>query len=117
MKLADRAVNWTTMSAHEAARVVRFSDSSPGSPHTFRGIKYRLFGASPEGGGGCGGCGGCGGGDQRCGSETDEVLSRAGAEPGDPVGETNQSCLISVSAARQHQQALFTLFLNVAYLG
>lgn len=89
MKLADRAVDWTTMSAHEAARVVRFSDSSPGCPHTLRGIKYRLFGAFPEGGGGCGGCGGCGGGGKRCGSATDEVLSRAGAEPGDPVGETN----------------------------
>lgn len=75
MKLADRAVDWETMSAEEAARTVRFSDSSPGCPHTIRGTKYRLFGAFPQGEGGA--------------SETEGVLTRASDECGEPVGETN----------------------------
>lgn len=77
MKLADRAVDWTAMSAEEAARTVRFSDSSPGCPHTIGGTNYRLFGAIPEGGGG---------------RETEEVLARAtGAAPGEPIGEPNNA--------------------------
>ena len=80
MKLADRAVDWSTMSADEAARTVRFSDSSPGCPHTIGATKYRLFGAVAEGGvvGGCG---------ERGARETEHVLARKGVEPGDPVGE------------------------------
>lgn len=79
MKLADRAVDWTTMPAKEAARVVRYSDSSPGCPHTFRGIKYRLFGAHPEGSGANG---------QQAATATEGVLKKAGAEPGEPIGES-----------------------------
>lgn len=81
MKLADRAIDWNTMSAEEAARVVRFSDSSPGCPYTFRGTKYRLFGAVPESGDG-GGAEGA--------RETAEVLMSAGIQPGEPVGEKNE---------------------------
>ena len=79
MKLADRAVDWSTVSAEEAARIVRFSDSSPGCPHTIGGTKYRLYGAFPEDGGG---------GERGDASGTEEVLARASAEPGEPVGET-----------------------------
>lgn len=50
MKLANRAVNWDSMTSEEAAQTVRFSDSTPGTPHTIDGTKYRLFGAYPEGG-------------------------------------------------------------------
>lgn len=94
MKLADRAVDWTSMSAKDAARTVRFSDSSPGSPHTIDGTKYRLFGAFPEGGGCGGGCGGC----ERGPSETEEALASASAQPGDPVGKTNVdgACIFNI---------------------
>lgn len=73
MKMADRAVDWTAMSADEAARTLRFSDSSPGCPHTIRGTKYRLYGAFAEGG---------------PTRETEEALAAASAAPGEPVGET-----------------------------
>ena len=90
MKLADRAVNWATMPGEEAARVVRYSDSSPGCPHTFRGIKYRLYGAHTEGRGV----------DDDCPTgETEMVLKSAAAEPGDPVGETCQWGCITVTAS------------------
>lgn len=70
MKLTDRAVNWSTASAEDAAETVRFSDSSPGCPHTISGTKYRLFGAHTEAGGG----------------EVDEILAKSDAAPGEPVG-------------------------------
>lgn len=91
MKLADRAVDWSTVSAEEAARIVRFSDSSPGCPHTIGGTKYRLFGAFPEGSAGSDG--------EPHARETQKVLARTSAQPGEPVGETNHCWSISGSAA------------------
>lgn len=72
MKLANRAIDWSTASAEQAAQTVRFSDSSPGCPHTIGGIKYRIFGAYSEGGG-----------------ATSEVVGDipSGPAPGEPVGE------------------------------
>ena len=83
MKLADRAVDWSTMSADEAARTVRFSDSSPGCPHTIGGTEYRLFGAVAEDGGGSRG------NSKRRARETEQVLAREGVKSGNPVGECN----------------------------
>ncbi|CAM9684180.1 unnamed protein product [Ascophyllum nodosum] len=77
MKLTDRAVNWSTASAEDAAETVRFSDSSPGCPHTISGTKYRLFGAHTEAGGG----------------EVDEILAKSDAAPGEPVGCRNGAVL------------------------
>lgn len=101
MKLADRAVDWTTMLAEEAARVVRYSDSSPGCPHTFRSIKYRLFGAYPEAGGADG---------ERTACETGKLLKKSGAEPGEPVGETCLGREISVASLRHHLISYFACF-------
>lgn len=67
MKLATRAVNWDTMSSEEAAQTVRFSDSTPGTPHTILGTKYRIFGAYPEGG--------------------ELGYDKSTADPGEPVGK------------------------------
>lgn len=72
MKLVDRCIDWGSASAEQAAQTVRFSDSTPGCPHVVRGIKYRLFGAYPEGGGALSGAAG-------------EMASDAA--PGDPIGK------------------------------
>lgn len=72
MKLANRVIDWSTASAEQAAQIVRFSDSSPGCPHTIGGIKYRLFGAYAEGGGALTGAVG---------------EASSGAAPGEPIGE------------------------------
>eukprot|EP00903_Cladosiphon_okamuranus_P006434 g6295.t1 len=78
MKLANRAIDWSTASAEEAAQTVRFSDSSPGCPHAIRGIKYRLFGAYPEGG-------------EAMSEEIREASS--GAAPGEPIGQRDGAVL------------------------
>lgn len=101
MKLADRTVDWTTMLGEEAARVVRYSDSSPGCPHTFRGIMYRLFGTYPQGGGVDG---------ERAACEMETLLQKAGAQLGEPVGETRLRGCVTVTALQQHRSACLACF-------